>query len=48
VKALVFVLFSGLTLGAGWLTYTDAGVGVPKLDPSVRQGSVGHRRHYGK
>jgi hypothetical protein len=48
VKALVFVLFSGLTLGAAWLTYTDAGVGVPKLDPSVRQGSTGLKRYHGK
>jgi hypothetical protein len=48
MKALVLVLFSGLTLGAVWMTYTDAGVGVPKLDPSVRQGSMGLKRYHGK
>lgn len=48
MKALVFVLFGSLTLGAAWMTHTDAGVGVPKLEPSVRQGSMGVKRYHGK
>ncbi|QPB72231.1 hypothetical protein D5125_17010 [Magnetovirga frankeli] len=48
MKSLIFLLFGGLTLGAAWMTYSDAGVGAPKLDPSVRQGSMGVRRFHGK
>lgn len=48
MKAMIFLLFSGLTLGASWLTYTDVGAGASKIEPSVRQGSMGHRRYYGK
>jgi hypothetical protein len=48
MKTVVFLLFSGLTLGAAWMTYTDFGVGAPKLDPSVRQGSMGIKRYHGK
>lgn len=51
MKAFVFALFGALTLGAGLLTYYDVGAGEPELNPdgrSVRTGSAGHVRYYGK
>ena len=46
---LVLALFSGLTLGAGLLTYYDVGADKPQVErKSLRQGSTGHGRHHGK
>ena len=49
MQLLVLILFSGLTVGAGLLTYYDVGADRPQVErSSVRQGSAGHIRHYGK
>lgn len=47
---IVFITFSLLTAGAGYLTYTDVGADKPNPEQqSVRQGSVGSgTRYHGK
>jgi len=46
---LVLVLFTGLTLGAGLLTYYDVGADRPQVErKSLRQGSAGQPRYHGK
>ena len=49
MQVLVLVLFSALTLGAGLLTYYDAGADRPQVErKSLRQGSAGQPRYHGK
>ncbi|MCP3868807.1 MAG: hypothetical protein GY703_12060 [Gammaproteobacteria bacterium] len=49
MRILVLILFSGLTVGAGLLTYYDVGADRPKVErKSLRQGSAGHVRYHSK
>ena len=49
MQILVLVLFSGLTLGAGLLTYYDVGADRPQVErKSLRQGGPGQVRYHGK
>lgn len=49
MKVFMFVLFGALTSGAIYMTYYDVGAGEPKLTTqSVRSGSLGNHRYYGK
>jgi len=49
MQILVLILFSGLTLGAGLLTYYDVGADQPRVErKSLRQGSAGQARYHGK
>ena len=49
MRILVLLLFSGLTLGAGLLTYYDVGADRVQVErKSLRHGSAGQVRYHGK